>query len=89
MSELDRNDLDTLKEALDAWVNKDDADNIMASLVESMIPKAQEGTAAPKVAEIKQRHEEDKMLRKDRAILLQAKLIQMRDGLIAEEVMSQ
>lgn len=85
---LSRQDLDALIEAVEAWENKDDAGNIVESLMLSSmrigdIPGIKE-EASRKAAN----RQAEKKIRKERSIILRAKLLQIRDSLAADELFS-
>ncbi len=85
-SKLTSDDLTVLGEALDSWIVKDAAGSIMSELIVGLVARDGQEAAAQKLEEQKQRLAIEKQQRKDRAILLQAKLIQMRDRLLAESL---
>ena len=82
---LDTDELTLLVEALDTWVDKDGVsdvlDTVLASLNEDPKPDKTQ-----KLADRREIRIRDKKLRKERAILVQAKLLQMRDMLVAENI---
>lgn len=79
---LTRQEIDVLIEALDSWECKDFAGEMVAMIFGSAIPKGSEarkeyeGVAR---GEMEKRKAEAK-IRKERSILLKAKLIQLRDS---------
>ena len=85
--DLTRDDYDVLMDALKAWENKDLAGNLMGSLLESMIPKGGDSGDGERMADAWDRREsqqrEAKQQRLERSIMLQAKLLHMRDRLDA------
>lgn len=86
---LTNDDIETLMEALVSWENKDTAGNMLGSLIGALIiPKDNEQAQL----EYKQHEEQsraklekDSKIRKERSILLQAKLIQLKTTLITNE----
>ncbi len=79
---LDADEITVLVEALEAWVNKDAVGEILSELVVGVFAK-DDAHAKERLEAKKTEGAGAKALRKDRAILIQAKLIQMRDGIIA------
>ncbi len=83
---LDGDELTVLIEALEAWIHKDASGEMISSLIFGLFGK-DDVKMEQKMADMRAESDQKKVLRKDRAILIQAKLIQMRDGLVAESVM--
>ncbi len=81
--ELANDDLDTLIEALEAWEQKDLSGEIMGHVIDSMLTRRGDGPMPQSVAEERQREkaerESAKKFRKERSILLRAKLLMIRD----------
>lgn len=86
--ELADDDLDTLMEALEAREVKDLSGEIMVDLVDSML--SGRGPKPPQVIEARERERHDKeaakKLRKERSVLLRAKLLTIRDRRRAERM---
>ena len=82
---LELDDVQVLLEAMEAWENKDDAGALMSGMVGALLTKGDEEWKA------KQKESDDKLaaakrMRKERSVLLRAKLIQFKDTLIAQGV---
>ena len=88
--EFTEQEIGTLIDAVDAWVDKDFGGEVMGSLLEMMISDG----APPEAKEkMKQRQEEDrikakqaKSMRKEQAIMLKAKLLKARDRVVAGKI---
>lgn len=85
MADLTADDINVLIEALDAWKDKDAVGELMEDLLPAMLSRSKEEaqTLKPRFAE-KQGRAAAKALRKELAIVLQAKLIEMRMRIEAE-----
>ena len=88
MNELTRQDLDVLIESMEAWENKDDFGGIIAGMFDEMLS---EKSSPEKQLEMKLRREKEnrdrqdkKLVRKERSIMLRAKLIALRDSIDAD-----
>lgn len=82
---LDAEELTVLLEAMEAWVNKDAAGEILGDVVTSLVSKNQEEAKAIR-QECRQKADTARALRKERAILIQAKLIRMKDEKVAASI---
>lgn len=90
MEKLTKQDLDILIESIDEWVNKDFGSAIMSGLLTTILTK----DAPPEVkAEMKMKDDEERQnqkaarkLREEQAIILKAKLLKIRDGIKAENI---
>lgn len=89
---LTREDIDVLIEATEAWESKDAAGELMGDLLQGMLSRGDEKT----LAEMKQRkmeetrkREQEKKLRKERSIILRAKLISLRDSMDADSLLKE
>jgi len=85
--ELTRADYDTLIEALEAWENKDASADILDTILTPMLTRGLGGMPPEMRAEReyqKSRQMEEKAIRKERSVLLRAKLIQIRDAVKKE-----
>lgn len=81
---LTADDLNVLIEAVEAWESKDFASEMMGDMVEAMLIGKDPESRAEYEAKSKQRKDDYKRnqrQRKDRSILLRAKLIQLRDAM--------
>ena len=87
---LEPEDIETLLEALRAWEDKDFGSMLTGILLTSMIEGGQGEAAKVAAAErqrvAQQKYDREKAGRKERSILLQAKLIEMRGRAIADAV---
>ncbi len=87
--ELDDSDLETLIDALEAWESKDMAGDIMGTLLDSVLSQKHRGMPAD-VSEQRRRdvaeREANKRMRKERSVLLRAKLLTIRDRRRAERM---
>lgn len=90
MEQLSEQDINTLIEALKSWEDKDFGTGIMMDMVEMMVTDT---TAPNHKADLAKKREErsneakkSKMIREERSILLKAKLISMRDSIIASSL---
>ncbi len=89
-NELTEQEVETLIEAIDAWVDKDFGGTIM---IDMLIMAISDG-APPEIREKMKRKKEEgqikmkqaKNLRKEQAIMLKAKLLKIRDGIIASKI---
>ena len=86
MADLTNADLDVLIEAVEAWESKDSLGEFMGDMVEAMVgpregPEREEWLRkrAHDKQERQQKTTEAKRVRKERSILLRAKLIALRD----------
>jgi hypothetical protein len=80
--ELSRQDYSDLIEAVEAWENKDDASQMIGEMMEALVARGDKAHAAMIRQEVESRRREQalsKRIRKERSIMLRAKLIQMRD----------
>src|ERR1700738_4742882 len=82
MPELGDDDLDVLMEALEAWEAKDVSGDIMVAVIDGMMSRSH-GPMPPDIAEKRRvdklNAERDKRTRKERSVLLRAKLLTIRD----------
>ena len=88
--ELDRSDLDVLIEAVETWESSDALGEFMGDMVMAMVgpkdgPEREEWQRKREVerADRKRKQDDEKRVRKERSILLRAKLIALRDGVEA------
>ena len=88
--ELSRQDVSVLLEALDAWEVKDANGRMMGSLLGAMLSRNDEERAKMKEMEDREnkKMEESMRIRKERAIILKAKLLQMRDGIEVDSLLN-
>lgn len=87
--ELGDDDLDVLMEALEAWESKDLFGNAMGDMLEDLLTRKvgpMEPEAVMQRRMQKERQEHDKRSRKERSVLLRAKLITLRDRRRAEHM---
>lgn len=81
LPELGDDDLATLLEALEAWEVKDSGGDFMMDMFSEVItrddPRAR-AAIADKVSEMKLKREREKTVRKERSVLLRAKLLTLR-----------
>lgn len=82
MNDLTNQDLWVLMEALEAWENKDDSSEMIGVLLDSIVvPKFENRERLKKQIEEKQaKLAAAKRERKERSVMLRAKLITIRDG---------
>ena len=87
--ELDQSDINTLMEAVTAWETKDVTDEMMCDMIGTMLTEK-----GPERDEFKQRQIEHKEKMKEkrrivseRAVVLKAKLLRMRDSLSAAKLL--
>lgn len=76
-------DLDTLIEALEAWEHKDTAGEMLGDVMEAMITRGDPETKAKLKAdgdERKRTRERERASRKERSIILRAKLLAIRNN---------
>lgn len=88
--ELTRQDLDVLIEAVEAWESKDLAGDMMESMLTSMMCKSEQDVEKHK-SEFEKRQEKResaRRVRKERSVVLRAKLIGLRDSMDADRVLS-
>lgn len=82
---LNDDEMGILVEALEAWVDKDAAGELMSELLIGLVgDKGDAEAIASKRTKQKEEAKQAKQLRKEKSILLQGKLIRMRDALVAE-----
>jgi len=90
LKEFTEQEVEILIEAVDAWVDKEFSGEIMGSL----LTMALGNNAPPEVKEkLKQQQEEEyakskraKVLRKEQAIFIKAKLLKTRDSIVASKI---
>jgi hypothetical protein len=86
--ELTRQDFDTLLAAVEKWEQEDAAVEIMETMMDGMlkdnVPSAHEAFRL-RVAEQQRKRKQSACARKERGVMLRAKLLQMRDGLDADK----
>ena len=91
--ELSRQDYDVLIEAVESWEQKDFGKALMGGILDSMMSKAMP-------ADIREKHKRDRdeerrkgelaaKVRKERSVMLRAKLIGLRDAIDAEKLFEQ
>lgn len=84
-------ELNSLIEAVDAWVDKDLGADIMGAVFEGMAVDRGNPEAALRAKQqadaARAKRDQERKIRKERAILLQAKLIQMRDSQAADKLL--
>ena len=82
LPELSDDDLATLLEALEAWERKDDAGTMFGDVVEMILggddPRMQQRVREARAADVRKRQQAVEV-RKERSILLRAKLLTLRD----------
>ncbi len=81
---LNDSDMTILIEALEAWVEKDAAGELMGELIVGLVGADKKGELKDTRAKQKEDAAQSKKLRKEQSILLQGKLIRMRDALVAD-----
>jgi hypothetical protein len=90
--ELTRDDLNVLLEAVESWERKDDAGDLMSMIVDGTIGKMASPEAVAEMAAIRAAEKEEKAAakrnRKERSVLLRAKLLQIRDAQTAAEMVA-
>lgn len=89
--ELTLDELKVLQESLDAWVSAGDSGEMLAGLMGAMLVPKDSPNYAEFVAEEKARKVrllDEKRSKKERAILIQAKLIQLMDQKRAEALVA-
>ena len=80
-------DITLLIEALDIWENDPAKSGVMSSMLLAMlIPNLEDAKRAIRELDEKECTSVEKDLRKERAILLKAKLVQMRQAIAAEKL---
>lgn len=84
LPELDDDDLATLADALEAWEHKDQAadmfgDVLDAAFTDSALPRVIVEKVATQRAQLRQQREREKAIRKERSVLLRAKLLTLRN----------
>jgi hypothetical protein len=91
LPELTDDDLDVLVEALEAWESKDVAGEMLGDVVESMLTRG-DPVAVAKIRDQRQRDKYDRerarTARKERSVLLRAKLLTLRDRRRVEQTIS-
>ena len=89
MADFTKTELDVLIEAVDSWVNKDMGTNIICDIMGMMFsdntPESKAKAEAEK-AERTAKTDIERTARKERAIMLNAKLLKVRDGIEAASV---
>ena len=89
MSVLTEKDVDDLLEAVEAWKHKDAAGDLVGMIMIGALCKSpEEGAEMKRKMDEKEDRTNKQRRRNERAIMLMAKLIQLRDGIQAEEVAS-
>ena len=89
--EFSNEDVDMLIDAVDAWVDKDAAGNILIEMMEAVfVPKdapmeMKEEIRTKREGE-KLKAKSEKKLRKERAIMMKAKLLKLRDSIVASSI---
>jgi hypothetical protein len=85
--ELTKQDLDVLIEAVESWESKDAAGEMAAEIMTAMISRSKEDydLMQSKRSVEKASRERERRTRKDRSIVLRAKLIQIRDSIEASD----
>ena len=86
--EFTKQDLDVLFEAVEAWEKEDKGPGIMGHLFSGMMSEKSPEAAAKMEQEMERRQREAdaaKLKRKERGVILRAKLIQLRDKMDASE----
>jgi hypothetical protein len=90
--ELTRDDLNVLLEAVESWERKDDAGDLMTMIVDGTIGRMASPEAVAEMAAIRAVEKEEKAAakrnRKERSVLLRAKLLQIRDAQTAAEMVA-
>lgn len=87
MDKLTKDDIKVLAEALDAWISKDLAGDLMGLIIGSTIPKGeQRDKFDAHEREIRKENIARTENRKERATILKAKLYVMRDKLEVDEI---
>ena len=88
--ELTKQDADVLIEAVDAWVSKDMGALLMTDMMDAMLSK-EEDKAAMEARRENRNAESNKnrKRREERAIVLKAKLLKLRDSITAETTLAE
>lgn len=84
--ELTKQDLDVMVEAVEAWEREPSSTSLLGDVMGAMFCRNEEEREAALREREKAKRERDESMRvrKERSVLLRAKLIQMRDSMIAE-----
>jgi hypothetical protein len=77
-------EIELLIEGLTAWENSDQAGAILETMLQSVVQQDQEA-AKQEALKVIEKAEEKRKRKHDRTILLQAKLIKLKDKLLAGE----
>jgi hypothetical protein len=92
LSQLTRQDLDDLIDAVEAWENSGDAGEMAADLMGAMLCRGDDPKMKAEVEratfERKRELKAKKRIRKERSIMLRAKLLQIRDGVEADSLLA-
>ena len=87
--ELDLNDIETLIDAVSAWQSKDSMTNMMTTmLTAAFVPEDKKAEFKAKDDAEKEEREAKARVTGERAVLLKAKLIGMKDKIIAENALT-
>lgn len=89
LPELSDDDLDTLGQALEAWELKDSAGEMLGDVIEMMVLGGDERERAAikqQRGQQKLQRQRDQAQRKERSVLLRAKLLTLRDRRRVERV---
>jgi hypothetical protein len=87
LPEIDDVDLQTIMEALEAWERKDDAGTLVSAILELSVAgrdPVERAIAERRLQESKAQAEADQRMRKERSVMLRAKLLHLRDRRRAE-----
>jgi len=85
MENLDKQDLEILIEAVDEWVSKDLAGNLMSGLFEAMLTDKADPIVQEKMKQEREarnvKEKQEKEIREEQAIMLKAKLVSMKQDI--------
>ena len=89
---LTRDDVNVLIEALEAWEYKDIGGEVLGSMLVAMLGSGADPIAKEKMRqqqdEDRERYKQERQARKERAIGIKARLLEMRDRIDADALIS-
>lgn len=90
LDEITEQEVNVLIEAVDAWVDKDFGHSIMTDMITMMLSDGASPEAKEKIKRTKEdernKAKQEKTLRKEQAIMLKAKLLKIRDKIVASKL---
>jgi hypothetical protein len=89
LNEISNDDIDTLVEALEAWESKDVAGEMLSDLFGAMFAKDDPATKAKlqmEQLESQRKRDRVKAIRKERSVILRAKLLGIRNSRRVDDV---